>query len=87
MNEYRADWIGEILDKLRPDNVLMQVVAKGVATDDKTPFYDVDFGIQPIAPVTIAKWKKAATSEPDSRLALPDANRFIPAAFNRAKVK
>lgn len=75
MEEYRPELITGLLARLRPDNALLQVVAKGVESDGKTPFYDVDFGIAPIPPATIARWKRGGR---DERLALPAANRFIP---------
>ena len=75
MEAYRPELITDLLARLRPDNVLLQVVAKGVETDGKTPFYDVDFGIVPIPAATIARWKRGGR---DARLTLPAANRFIP---------
>ncbi len=75
MESYRPELITDLLARLRPDNVLLQVVAKGIETDSKTPRYGVDFGITEIRPATIARWR---TGERDERLALPGANRFIP---------
>ncbi len=75
MEDYRREWINQLLARLTPDNVLLQVVAKGVETDSEAPFYGVDFGIAPIPPATLARWRE---DKPDERLALPAANRFIP---------
>lgn len=83
MENYSPELITDLLADLRPDNVLVQVVAKGLATDEKTPFYEVDFGIAPISPATRARWN-AHSNDSDhaqghaQRLSLPTANRFIP---------
>ncbi len=75
MEAFRPELIRDLLADLTPDNVLLQVVSKDAETSAKTPFYDAEFGIQPIAPATLARWKQG---NPDERLALPRANRFIP---------
>ena len=75
MEAYRPELITDLLARLRPDNVFLQVTAKGIETDRKTPRYGVDFGITAIPSATIARWR---TSERDERLTLPVANRFIP---------
>ena len=80
MEDYRPELIEDLLSHLRPDNVLLQVVSRDARTSGKTPFYEVDFGIQPIPQSTIERWKKQADKRArDERLALPPANRFIPA--------
>ena len=81
MEEYRPQLITSLLDRLVPDNVFLQVIAKGVETDDTTPFYGVDFGIAPIPATTLARWAHGAHGEDgdlDARLALPAPNPFIP---------
>ncbi len=79
MEDYRPELITDLLARLMPDNVFLQVLAKGVETSDKTPFYEVDYGIAPIPPATIARWSRAGSKDgQDQRLTLPAANRFIP---------
>ena len=79
MEEYRPALITDLLDRLRPDNVRLQVVAKDLDTDGKTPFYGVDFGIAPIPKTIRGRWRgEGAHSHLARRLALPAPNRFIP---------
>ena len=78
MDDYRPELLREVLARLTPDNASVQVVSKDAETDAKTPFYDVDFGIQPLAPATLKRWRQAGHAPPDPRLALPSPNRFIP---------
>ncbi|MGR3913211.1 MAG: insulinase family protein, partial [Gammaproteobacteria bacterium] len=79
MRDYRPQLMHELLTHLRPDNVLLQVLARDAPVTARTPFYDVGHTIRPIAPRTLAKWRAAAHGARDARLALPAANRFIPA--------
>ena len=64
MEDYRPELIEDLLSHLRPDNVLLQVVSRDARTSGKTPFYEVDFGIQPIPQSTIEQWKNRRTSAP-----------------------
>ena len=75
MDGYRPELITALLDALTPSNVLLQTASRDARTARQTPFYEVDFGIEPIGVDTIARWQRA---QADARLALPTRNRFIP---------
>lgn len=75
MEEYHSALITDLLDLLRADNVILQVVAKGMHVDNQTPFYAVEYGIQTLSPATIDRWKQGGH---DARLMLPLPNPFIP---------
>ncbi|MGR3984293.1 MAG: insulinase family protein [Gammaproteobacteria bacterium] len=77
MEDYRPQLMQDLLAHLRPDNVLLQVLARDAPVDARTPFYDVGHRIRPLAPRTLAKWR-AAREARDARLSLPAANPFIP---------
>ncbi len=81
MEDYRPDLIHDVLDRLRPDNVWLQVVSRDAETTGRTPFYAVDFAVSPIAQSTIDLWRggeRGERGERSERLALPAANPFIP---------
>lgn len=82
MEQYRPALIHNLLAELRPDNVFLQVVAKprqtapnrATAAQNKTPFYEVEFDRQPIAPSTMQLWSRPGQ---DARLVNPPPNPFI----------
>ena len=75
LEEFDPRLVEEYLGYLRPDNVLLTVTAKGLATDRRTDWYAVDYGVRPIDEATLALWRAPA---PDPALALPSPNRFVP---------
>jgi len=75
LDEFDPALIQEYLSYMRPDNMLLTVTAKGLATDRRTDWYSVDYGIQSISDETLASWRKPST---DPALALPGRNQFVP---------
>ena len=65
------------LSALTPDRVLVTVVAKGVATDAVTRFFDVPYRLQGVPPRTVARWRNPAPAAATA-LALPAPNPFVP---------
>lgn len=93
MEKYQPDLITTLLDQLNPDNVLIQVVSKNRPADSPkptgkkrtTPFFDVEYDIQPIAEQVIRRWKRGeTTTQLATSLHLPVSNPFI---AERLKVK
>jgi len=77
LEQYRPDLIRDLLADLRPDNVLVQVTSKDARTHAATPFYDVDYALEPLPEATLERWRNAAKAPADA-LALPPPNPFIP---------
>ncbi|MCP5153261.1 MAG: insulinase family protein [Ectothiorhodospiraceae bacterium] len=78
MSGHDAALTRQFLDRLRPDNMLVTLVAKGLETDALTRFYRVGHRITRLQPEAIAAWRPAA---PSIALALPERNDFIPERF------
>lgn len=74
-----AEWDGALVDehlaRLRPDNARVFVTAPGLATDAVEPRYSVPYGVEPLAPELMERWR---TGPVDPALALPPPNPFIP---------
>jgi len=75
LDEFDPELVNEYLSYMRPDNVLLTVVAKGLDTDKRTDWYSVDYAVRPVAKETLALWGSPA---PDPALALPGPNSFVP---------
>jgi secreted Zn-dependent insulinase-like peptidase len=75
-DEWRPDLMRNIVEALRPDNLLLTRVAPGLETDSKAPWYDTPFKVTPIDSQTIARWKEPPADV--STLAMPAPNPFIP---------
>lgn len=75
MDAYDPELIRRYLDRLRPDNVVAMVVAKGLETTDVTPWFEAPYLLRPISSETLVKWRSA---EARAALALPGPNVFIP---------
>ena len=57
----------------------MTVVAKGVATDSVSPYFEAPYRMTPIPPETVARWRNPAPAGPGTpALALPEPNPFVP---------
>ena len=68
--------LGErFLSALAPDRVLLTVIAKDVATDSVSPFFEAPYRLSAIPPRTVARWRDPA---PAGSLALPAPNPFVP---------
>jgi secreted Zn-dependent insulinase-like peptidase len=75
LDEFDPGLVQEYLDYMRPDNVLLTVMAKGLDTDQRTDWFSVDYSIRPIEKETLAHWRSPS---PDPALALPGPNSFVP---------
>lgn len=74
MDDYRPDLLAELLDHMRPGNVFVVDVAKGLQTDRNSSFYNTPYRVQSIDADSLATW---ASAEPDARLTMPALNEFI----------
>jgi secreted Zn-dependent insulinase-like peptidase len=72
---FRPDRIRELLDELRPHNLIMTVISKKLKTSRVTPWYEVDFELNQIPGSWMTAWQSVT---PDRRLGLPTPNLFIP---------
>ena len=75
LDEFDPELIEKYLGYMRPDNLLMTVIAKGLDTDSRTDWFSVDYRVRPIDEKTLARWRSPT---PDAALALPGANNFVP---------
>lgn len=75
MMDFDEALIRRYLGFLRPENMLMEVTAKGVKTDRRDPWYDTAYAVGPIESATVGRW---AAADFDGELALPAPNPFIP---------
>jgi insulysin len=74
-DEWRADLITQILDAMRPDNVLITHVAPGLNTDSKAQWYDTPYSVTHLDKAATDVWLGA---KPSQALAIPAPNPFIP---------
>lgn len=65
----------EVLNALRPDNMLVTLVAKGVPTQFEEPYYGTAYGYREVGGEV---YDVLARAEPDPRWAPPQPNPFIP---------
>ncbi len=77
LDDYDPELIVAYLERLRPDNVLMTVVAPGLETDRHEPRFQVDYRKAPIDHDRRAAWSESA-SRAALDTALPPPNRFLP---------
>jgi secreted Zn-dependent insulinase-like peptidase len=75
MERFDEDLIRRYGAQLTPDNVLVKVTAKGLETDAVEPRFGVNYRLSKIDPATLSRWRG---TQPDSQLALPQANMFLP---------
>ncbi len=73
--EFRPDLVADYLRRLVPRNLLLTVVAPGLATDAQARWYDTRYRLRPLDPDLVARWN-APGHEP--ALALPAPNPFVP---------
>ncbi|MCH8842001.1 MAG: insulinase family protein [SAR324 cluster bacterium] len=72
---YDPDLVGMYLDYLRPDNMLVTLVAKDVPTDRIEKYYQAKFGYRES---TGDEYTKLIGVKPDPRIRMPERNPFIP---------
>ena len=77
VSEYDPDRLREILDHLKPEKVVLQVVSPHHKVRKVSPYYGVRYGISEIDPATVEAWQNAE-SDSYPYLALPEPNPFIP---------
>ncbi len=75
LDEFDPELIARYLERLRPDNVLVTVVAKGLETDSVTERFATPYRLAPLHARVAATWSGPGTV---AALALPEANPFIP---------
>jgi len=75
LDDFDPELVQEYLDYMRPDNVLLTVMANGLDTDQRTDWFSVDYSIRPIEEETLARWRSPS---PDPALVLPGPNSFVP---------
>lgn len=78
MEAFDPERIHQILDRLVPEQVYMQVVSQDLKVRKVSPWYGVRYGISDIDPEWIAAWRSAAGREMTA-LSLPPPNPYIPA--------
>ena len=82
---FDAARIRQLLTRLNPGNVYVNVVSPDLETDRVTGYYDVSYGIEKIPDEWIARWTEALTGNAAlsttgevGELRLPAANPYIP---------
>ncbi|MBY5993753.1 insulinase family protein [Ferrimonas balearica] len=77
--DYRMDGLDteavhEILDRFRPDNLRLTLIAPELETDRQAKWYDTPYCVVPIDAPRRARW---VLTEPQPDLQLPDANPYL----------
>ena len=75
LRDYDPQLYGRILEHLRPDNLLVTLIAKGVSTDQVEKYYGARFGYEEDPGEILVRLSSASA---DSRWHLPQPNPFIP---------
>ncbi len=75
LDVFEPDLIAAFLDHLVPENVLLSVVAKGLAANAESRWFAAPYKVSALPATTLSKWK---TTPVDGALALPPPNPFIP---------
>ncbi|MCB1983749.1 MAG: hypothetical protein KDF63_18195, partial [Rhodoferax sp.] len=67
--------VGKVLQRLRPDNLLVTLVAKGLPTDRSAPYFGTRYSY---AEDTGEAYAALLAPPPVAAFALPAPNRFVP---------
>jgi secreted Zn-dependent insulinase-like peptidase len=74
MEDYEADELRRLMQRLVPDNALVILNDAGVETDRSSRFYGVPYSVQKVAPPQLAEWQSDLRAD---QLHLPAPNEFI----------
>jgi insulysin len=75
MDQYDPTLILRFLERLRPDNMLLTVNARGLQTNARERWFDTPYEITRITSNLIEDWRHPLT---DALLAIPSPNPFLP---------
>jgi len=78
MRNFDATLIASYLDRLTPDNVLIEVNGPDVKTSRKSRYYQTTYDLQPIETKSRQRW---ATLDKNTQLRLPPPNEFVAKNF------
>ena len=82
LTQYDEKRFEQALAFIRPDNVLVSLVAPGFTAVDFTEYYEVPFTQSAIPPVMLRNWQKPQFN---SSIMMPQPNPFIPAQLVNPK--
>lgn len=77
--DYDPGLINDYLDYLRPDNVLLTLMAQDVKTDRVDPWFETPYSIRPLAPDEMKTWSEGGI---DPALKIPGPNIFLASDFS-----
>jgi len=77
LKEFKPDLLQNILSKLLPEKVMVQLVSPKHKARKISPYYDVKYEIAKIDSEIVQVWQEASKAK-FPQLALPESNRFIP---------
>ena len=79
---YDPQLINSYLDYLRPDNLLIELTAKGIPTNKTDPWYQTPYSFEPLDQELVQHWQR---SEIDAGLTIPEPNPFLASDFELRK--
>lgn len=79
LGQFDADLIRRYLDRMTPDNLLLTLEGKSVETSEIEPLYNTPYGIYPISPDRLKRWR---TPEARPELQVRSHNPFIATDFS-----
>ncbi|GAL05577.1 protease III precursor [Photobacterium aphoticum] len=74
MTDYDEPLIRDLLDRLRPDNMRLVLVAHGQHYDRTAQWYDTPYGVTPFTDAQLAQWQQPGT---EAALLLPERNPYL----------
>ena len=69
------------LRSIKPENALVSLMSKEMATDTVAPHYGARYRVEPIPDATVAQWSNPSA---DGVLVLPEPNPFVPSRLELA---
>lgn len=75
LDEFDEELIASYLGRMRPDNALVTVTARGVEADQRTPWFGTAYALAPLGATTVDGWRDL---QPDADLRIPEPNPFVP---------